>query len=46
MTQNMMNKRNLELVKDETPEDAQHIIDRAKELQDKFNSSNSSKDES
>jgi len=37
MTQNMMNERNLELVKDETPEDAQHIIDRAKELQIELN---------
>ena len=33
MTQNMMDKKNLDLVKDETPEDAQRIIDRAKELQ-------------
>lgn len=33
MTQNMMNERNLDLVKDETPEDAQRIIDKSKELQ-------------
>ena len=33
MTQNMVDERNKELVKDETPEDAQHIIDRARELQ-------------
>ena len=39
MTQNMMDERNKELVKDETPEDAQRIIDRAKELQEEFKKS-------
>jgi len=33
MTQKMMDEKNLELVEDETPENAQKIIDRAKELQ-------------
>jgi len=33
MTQNMMDKKNEELVKDETPEDAHRIIGRAQELQ-------------
>jgi len=33
MTQNMNDERNKDLVKDETPEDARRIIDRAKELQ-------------
>ena len=33
MTQKMSEEKNKELIKDETPEDAQRIIDRAKELQ-------------
>ena len=36
MVENMTKKHNMELVKDETPEDAQHIIDRANELQEEF----------
>ena len=37
MVDNMTKEHNLELVKDETPEDAQKIIDRANELQEEFN---------
>lgn len=37
MVENMTEEHNMELIKDETPEDAQHIIDRAKEIQDEFN---------
>lgn len=37
MVGNMVKEHKLELIKDETPEDAQHIIDRAKELQEEFN---------
>ena len=37
MVDNMTKEHNLELVKDETPEDAQRIIDRANELQEEFN---------
>ena len=37
MVDNMTKEHNMELVKDETPEDAQRIIDRAKELQEGFN---------
>ena len=36
MVDNMTKEHNMELVKDETPEDAQRIIDRAKELQDEW----------
>jgi len=36
MVDNMTKEHNLELVKDETPEDAQRIIDRANELQEEF----------
>jgi len=36
MIENMTKEHNLELVKDETPEDAQRIIDRANELQEEF----------
>ena len=37
MVENMTKEHNLELVKDETPEDAQRIIDRANELQEEYN---------
>jgi len=37
MVDNMTNEHNMKLVKDETPEDAQHIIDRANKLQEEFN---------
>lgn len=37
MVDNMTKEHNMELIKDETPEDAQRIIDRAKELQDEHN---------
>lgn len=37
MTQKMSEKKNKELIKDETPEDAWRILDRVKELQDEFN---------
>ena len=36
MVDNMTKEHNMELIKDETPEDAQTIIDRAKELQDEW----------
>jgi len=36
MTQNMNDERIKELVKDETPEEAQRIIDRSNELQEEF----------
>jgi hypothetical protein len=36
MVENMTKEHNLELVKDETPEDAQRIIDKANELQEEF----------
>ena len=36
MVENMNKEHNLELVKDETPEDAQRIIDRANELTEEF----------
>ena len=36
MVGNMTKEHNMELVKDETPEDAQRIIDRANELQEEF----------
>ena len=36
MVENMTKKHNMELIEDETPEDAQRIIDRAKELQDEW----------
>jgi len=39
MVDNMTKEHNMELVKDETPEDAQRIIDRAKELQEEFKKS-------
>lgn len=37
MVDNMTKEHNMKLIKDETPEDAQMILDRAKELQDEFN---------
>lgn len=39
MVDNMTKEHNMELVKDETPEDAQRIVDRAKELQEEFKKS-------
>ena len=36
MVENMTKEHNLELIKDETPEDAQMIIDKANELQEEF----------
>lgn len=37
MVDNMNKEHNMDLIKDETPEDAQIILDRTKELQDEFN---------
>lgn len=37
MVETMTKEHNMELIKDETPEDAQRILDRAKELQDEMN---------
>ena len=36
MVDNMTKEHNMELIKDETPEDAHRIIERAKELQEEF----------
>lgn len=36
MVENMTKEHNMELIKDETPEDAQEIIDKANELQKEF----------
>ena len=36
MVENMTKEHNMELIKDETPENAQRIIDRANELQEEF----------
>lgn len=36
MTQDMVDKKNKELIKDETPEDAQHIMDRAEEFRKEY----------
>lgn len=40
MVENMTKEHNMDLVKDETPEDAQMILDKAKELQEDFKKKN------